>query len=198
MVSGITSHAIRLLAATWRFEVRNDERWRAARRPQVFILWHETLLPLLWLHRNQGVAIVVSEARDGQYLSDLATALGYGAVRGSSSRGGARALLGAVRQLQAGRSVAFTPDGPRGPRREIKPGFVAAAQRGGGLIVPVHAEADRAWRLHSWDRFMIPKPLARVRVTYGQTFAVSEGEAGLAEGMARAIEGLNEVSRMVS
>jgi lysophospholipid acyltransferase (LPLAT)-like uncharacterized protein len=198
MVSGITSHAIRLLAATWRFEVRNDERWRAARRPQVFILWHETLLPLLWLHRNQGVAIVVSEARDGQYLSDLATALGYGAVRGSSSRGGARALLGAVRQLQAGRSVAFTPDGPRGPRREIKPGFVAAAQRGGGLIVPVHAEADRAWRLHSWDRFMIPKPLSRVRVTYGQTFAVSEGEAGLAEGMARAIEGLNEVSRMVS
>jgi lysophospholipid acyltransferase (LPLAT)-like uncharacterized protein len=198
MVSGVTSHAIRLLAATWRFEVRNDERWRAARRPQVFILWHETLLPLLWLHRNQGVAIVVSEARDGQYLSDLATALGYGAVRGSSSRGGARALLGAVRQLQAGRSVAFTPDGPRGPRREIKPGFVAAAQRGGGLIVPVHAEADRAWRLHSWDRFMIPKPLSRVRVTYGQTFAVSEGEAGLAEGMARAIEGLNEVSRMVS
>jgi lysophospholipid acyltransferase (LPLAT)-like uncharacterized protein len=198
MVSGITSHVIRLLATTWRFEVRNDERWRAARRPQVFILWHETLLPLLWLHRNQGVAIVVSEARDGQYLSDLATALGYGAVRGSSSRGGARALLGAVRQLQAGRSVAFTPDGPRGPRREIKPGFVAAAQRGGGLIVPVHAEADRAWRLHSWDRFMIPKPLSRVRVTYGQTFAVSEGEAGLAEGMARAIEGLNEVSRMVS
>jgi lysophospholipid acyltransferase (LPLAT)-like uncharacterized protein len=198
MVSGITSHLIRLLATTWRFEVRNDERWRAARRPQVFILWHETLLPLLWLHRNQGVAIVVSEARDGQYLSDLATALGYGAVRGSSSRGGARALLGAVRQLQAGRSVAFTPDGPRGPRREIKPGFVAAAQRGGGLIVPVHAEADRAWRLHSWDRFMIPKPLARVRVTYGQTFEVSEGEAGLAEGMARAIEGLNEVSRMVS
>jgi lysophospholipid acyltransferase (LPLAT)-like uncharacterized protein len=197
MVSGITSHAIRLLAATWRFEVRNDERWRAARRPQVFILWHETLLPLLWLHRNQGVAIVVSEARDGQYLSDLATALGYGAVRGSSSRGGARALLGAVRQLQAGRSVAFTPDGPRGPRREIKPGFVAAAQRGGGLIVPVHAEADRAWRLHSWDRFMIPKPLARVRVTYGQTFEVSEGEAGLAEGVARAIEGLNEVSRTV-
>jgi lysophospholipid acyltransferase (LPLAT)-like uncharacterized protein len=197
MVSGITSHVIRLLATTWRFEVRNDERWRAARRPQVFILWHETLLPLLWLHRNQGVAIVVSEARDGQYLSDLATALGYGAVRGSSSRGGARALLGAVRQLQAGRSVAFTPDGPRGPRREIKPGFVAAAQRGGGLIVPVHAEANRAWRLHSWDRFMIPKPLARVRVTYGQTFEVSEGEAGLAEGVARAIEGLNEVSRTV-
>jgi lysophospholipid acyltransferase (LPLAT)-like uncharacterized protein len=197
MVSGVSSHVIRLLAASWRFEVRHEERWRAARRPLVFLLWHEALLPLLWQHRNQGVTIVVSEARDGQYLSDLATALGYAAVRGSSTRGGARALLGAVRQLQAGRSVAFTPDGPRGPRRELKPGVVAAAQRGGGLIVPVHAEADRAWRLHSWDRFMIPKPLARVRVTYGRAFEVAEGEAGLADGLAQAIESLNEVSRMV-
>lgn len=168
-----------------------------ARRSHVFLLWHEALLPLLWQHRNQGVAIVVSEARDGQYLSDLAATLGYRAVRGSSTRGGTRALLGAVRELRAGRSVAFTPDGPRGPRREIKPGVVAAAQRGGGVIVPIHAEADRAWRLHSWDRFMIPKPLTRVRITYGRPFEVAEGEQGLAEGLARAAEGLDEVSRMV-
>jgi lysophospholipid acyltransferase (LPLAT)-like uncharacterized protein len=130
-------------------------------------------------------------------LSDLAMKLGYGAVRGSSSRGGARALLGAVRQLQAGRAVAFTPDGPRGPRRELKPGVVAAAQRGGGVIVPIHAEADRAWRLHSWDRFMIPKPLARVQITYGLPFEVAQGEEGLAEGLVRAAEGLHEVSRAV-
>lgn len=190
---------MRILASSWRIEVVHEERWRAlyqAHRPHVFLLWHEALLPLLWQHRNQGIAIVVSEARDGQYLSDLALALGYGAVRGSSTRGGARALLGAVRQLQAGRAVAFTPDGPRGPRRELKPGVVAAAQRGQGVIVPIHAEADRAWRLHSWDRFMIPKPLARVRITYGHPFEVAEGEAGLAEGLARAAEGLQEVSRI--
>ncbi len=168
---------------------------RQARRPHVFLLWHEALLPLLWQHRNQGVAIVVSEARDGQYLSDLAASLGYRTVRGSSTRGGARALLGAVRELRAAGAVAFTPDGPRGPRRELKPGVVAAAQRGGGVIVPIHAEADRAWRLHSWDRFMIPKPLARVWITYGRPFEVAEGEAGLAEGLARAAEGLDEVSR---
>ncbi|MEA2725032.1 MAG: hypothetical protein QOH59_2803 [Gemmatimonadales bacterium] len=176
----------------------HEERWRAlrdAKRPHVFLLWHEVLLPLLWQHRNQGVAIVVSEARDGQYLSDLAASLGYRTVRGSSTRGGARALLGAVRELRASGAVAFTPDGPRGPRRELKPGVVAAAQRGGGVIVPIHAEADRAWRLHSWDRFVIPKPLARVSITYGRPFEVSEGEAGLAEGLARAAEGLDEVSR---
>jgi len=161
----------------------------------VFLLWHEALLPLLWQHRGQGVAIVVSEARDGQYLSDLAASLGYHAVRGSSTRGGARALLGAVRELQAGCSIAFTPDGPRGPRRELKPGVIAAAQRGGAVIVPIHAEADRAWRLHSWDRLMIPQPLARVLITYGRPFGIKTGEAGFAEGLEQAALRLDEVSR---
>jgi len=197
----VSGAAVRMLASSWRIKVIHEQRWRdvsRSGRPCVFLLWHETLLPLLWHHRYQGVTLLISEARDGQYLSDLGAELGYNAVRGSSTRGGARALLGAVRQLQAGRSVAFTPDGPRGPRRELKPGVVAAAQRGGGVIVPVYAEADRAWRLHSWDRFMIPKPLARVRITYGCPFEVAEGEAGLAEGVTRAVDGLHEVSRMVS
>ena len=198
MARAVTLPAVRALATTWRITVAHEERWRAlheAKRPHVFLLWHEALFPLLWQHRNQGVTIVVSEARDGQYLADVAGSLGYRTVRGSSTRGGARALLGAVRELRAAGAVAFTPDGPRGPRRELKPGVVAAAQRGGGVIVPVHAEADRSWRLHSWDRFMIPKPLARVRITYGRPFEVAEGEAGLVEGLARAVEGLDEVSR---
>lgn len=188
---------MRALASSWRIRLAHEERWRELRdagRAHVFLLWHEALLPLLWQHRYQGVAIVVSEARDGQYLADLATSLGYRTVRGSSTRGGARALLGAVRALQGAGAVAFTPDGPRGPRRELKPGVVAAAQRGGAVIVPIHAEADRAWRLHSWDRFMIPKPLARVQITYGRPFEVAQGKDGLAEGLARAAVGLTEVS----
>lgn len=175
----------------------HEERWRAlvdAGRPRVFLLWHEVLLPLLWQHRHQGVVIVVSEAREGQYLADLAASLGYAAVRGSSTRGGARALLGAVRELQEGRSVAFTPDGPRGPRRELKAGVVAAAQRGGGVIVPIHAEADGGWRLDSWDRFLIPKPGARVTVTYGRPFEVAPGDAGLARGQEEAIARLQELA----
>jgi lysophospholipid acyltransferase (LPLAT)-like uncharacterized protein len=188
---------MRLIAASWRIGTQHEERWRPlyeARRPIVYLLWHEVLLPLLWHHRRQGVVIVVSENRDGQYLSDFARVLGYRSVRGSSSRGAARALLGAVRELQSGGSVAFTPDGPRGPRRELKPGVVAAAQRGGGVIVPVHARADRAWRLDSWDRFLIPKPGARVTVTYGRPFEVSSGEAGLAMGLAEAGVRLAEIA----
>jgi lysophospholipid acyltransferase (LPLAT)-like uncharacterized protein len=196
-VRAVAAPAIRLLARSWRIRTVHEERWRPlyqSRRPQVFLLWHEALLPLLWQHRAQGVAIVVSEAREGQYLADLALALGYRAVRGSSTRGGARALLGAVRELREGRSVAFTPDGPRGPRRQLKPGVVAAAQRGGGTIVPIHAEADRAWRLHSWDRFVIPKPGAKVTVTYGRPFEIGPGDAGLAAGQEEAIARLEEIA----
>jgi lysophospholipid acyltransferase (LPLAT)-like uncharacterized protein len=189
--------ALRALAASWRITTVHEDRWRPlfeGRRPHVFLLWHEALLPLLWQHRRQSIAIVVSEARDGQYLADFATSLGYRTVRGSSTRGAARALLGAVRELHAGHAVAFTPDGPQGPRRELKPGVVAAAQRGGGTIVPLHAEAGRAWRLDSWDRFMIPKPGARVRILYGRPFEVATGDAGLSTGLADAEERLREIA----
>jgi lysophospholipid acyltransferase (LPLAT)-like uncharacterized protein len=194
----VAAPALRALASSWRIQVHHEERWRPlyqSRQPHVFLLWHEALLPLLWHHREQGIAIVVSEARDGKYLADFATSLGYRALYGSSTRGGARALLGAVRELRAGRAVAFTPDGPRGPRRELKPGVVAAAQRGSAPVVPLHAESDRAWRLHSWDRLMIPQPFARVWITYGQPFEVAAGEEGFAQGVARASAGLDEVSR---
>jgi hypothetical protein len=193
----VAAPAIRLLASSWRIRTEHEERWRPlyeARRPHVFLLWHEVLLPLLWHHRRQDIAIVVSENRDGQYLADFALALGYRAVRGSSSRGAARALLGAVRELQSGRAVAFTPDGPRGPRRELKPGVVAAAQRGGGVIVPIHARADRAWRLDSWDRFLIPKPAARITVTYGRPFEVEPGDGALAKGLTEAGVRLAEIA----
>ena len=196
-VRAVAAPAIMLLARSWRMRTVDEDRWRPiyeARRPHVFLLWHEALLPLLWQHRGQGVVIVVSEAREGQYLADLALSLGYGAVRGSSTRGGARALLGAVRELQEGRSVAFTPDGPRGPRRELKPGVLAAAQRGQATVVPIHAEAERAWRLHSWDRFVIPKPAARVTVRYGRPFEVEPGEGGLARGQEEAIARLEEIA----
>jgi hypothetical protein len=188
-----------MVARTWRLEAIDDEfRSEASQsgRPIVFLLWHEVLLPLLWHHRGQGIAIVVSANRDGQYLADLAEDWGYRLVRGSSSRGATRALLGAVRELQAGHPVAFTPDGPRGPRREMKPGVVAAAQRGGGIVLPIHAGVDRSWRLGSWDKFLIPKPFARIRVFYGRAFSVEDGEGGLVVGERIARERLQSLARL--
>jgi lysophospholipid acyltransferase (LPLAT)-like uncharacterized protein len=189
------------LARSWRMRLIGEGQWRELRdsgEAFIFVLWHEALLPLLWRHRRQDIAIVVSEARDGQYLADYAASLGYRLVRGSSTRGAARALLGAVRELQTGHPVAFTPDGPRGPRRTLKPGVVAAAQRAGVRILPIHAEADRAWRFNSWDRFMLPKPFARVQIVYGSPVRVAPGEEGLALGLAETAAALEELARRVA
>lgn len=189
------------VARTWRIETSHAERWRGLRdagRGFLFLLWHEALLPLLWHHRHQGVAIVVSEAKDGSYLSAYAGRLGYRSLLGSSTRGGVRALIGAVKALEDGIAVAFTPDGPRGPRREIKPGILAAAERAGVPILPIHAAADRAWRLSSWDRFMVPKPFARIRVGYGEPFVIDGKAETLESGRLRAAEALAAVEREIA
>ncbi len=166
---------LRLLAGTWRMRVHDDEGLRAARagdRRVIFALWHGELLPLLWQHRGENIAIVISEHRDGEIIARIAESLGYATVRGSSSKGGSRALIGLMREIDAGRDGAITPDGPRGPARVFAPGAAVAAQRTGALIVPLRAAASRSWRLKSWDRFLIPKPFARVDVHYGAPTAV--------------------------
>jgi hypothetical protein len=166
--AGVT--LIRLLAMTWRMRPVNDEPVRRAREAGqrvIFTLWHGELLPLLWHHRTEGVAVVISEHRDGEIIAQIAERLGYTTVRGSSSRGGGRALIGLIRALEAGRDGAVTPDGPRGPAHVFAPGAAIAAQRTGVPLLPIRASATRAWRLKSWDRFLVPKPFATVRVIYG-------------------------------
>jgi lysophospholipid acyltransferase (LPLAT)-like uncharacterized protein len=167
---------LRALATTWRMETVQGEPLAEARRSGkrvLFTLWHGELLPLLWHQRGENVAIVISEHRDGEIIAQIAHSLGYATVRGSSSKGGSRALIGLMREIDAGRDGAITPDGPRGPARVFAPGAAVAAQRTGALIVPIRAQASRAWRLESWDRFLIPKPFARVRVSFGPLTAVT-------------------------
>lgn len=166
---------LRALAATWRVRVTNPdvvEELRRRRQPFLHILWHGQLLPLLWTHRGRGVAVMVSEHRDGELIARVAESLRFRTVRGSTTRGGARALLGACREVEAGHDVAVTVDGPRGPAGSVAPGALVIAQRTGAPMVPTAASASRAWRLRSWDRFMIPKPFARVVVTYGAPIMV--------------------------
>ncbi len=159
-----------MLGRTWRIRVVNGDYVRDLRRGKrafIFALWHGQLLPLLWHHREEGVMVLISEHRDGELVARAAESLGYGLIRGSSTRGADRALISLVRELQAGHEVAITPDGPRGPAGTFAPGALVAAQRSDSFILPVAASADRAWRLRSWDRFIIPKPFARITVAYG-------------------------------
>jgi lysophospholipid acyltransferase (LPLAT)-like uncharacterized protein len=200
LVAGVAGPPLALLARSWRLETTGDREWRAladAGRPYVLLSWHDALLPLLWQHRGRGITIVVSEAQDGRYLAAWARRLGYREVWGSSTRGGVRALLGAVKALQGGGAAAFTPDGPRGPRRVFKDGALLAAQRGAAPVVVVHAGARRAWRLGSWDRLLVPEPFARVRIAYGTPFEVAAGEPGLAAARARVLAELAHAVREV-
>jgi lysophospholipid acyltransferase (LPLAT)-like uncharacterized protein len=167
---------LRALARTWRIRVVNGGYLmdlRRAERPFIFAGWHGQLLPLLWHHRERGVLILISEHRDGEMVARAAESLGYGLIRGSTTRGADRALISLVRELKAGHEVAITPDGPRGPAETFAPGALVAAQRSDSFILPVAASADRAWRLRSWDRFMIPKPFARVTIAYTTPTKVS-------------------------
>jgi Kdo2-lipid IVA 3' secondary acyltransferase len=170
---------IRLLASTWKFEEVNDAPWRQLRAegiPFIFTLWHGHLLAQTWLRRKEGITTMISEHRDGEIIARLVESWGYRTVRGSTSRGAGRALLGMVRDLASGKEFAITPDGPRGPAGTAQPGVLMASQRARAPIVPMRSEVSDTWRMKSWDRFMIPKPFARIRVIYGDPWVATSVE----------------------
>lgn len=166
---------LRLLGRTWRIRrlgVEHYERRREAGPPTIFAFWHAEILPMLWVHRGVGAYVLISRHADGEIITRITESFGYRSVRGSTRRGGATALREIDRLLSSGREVAFTPDGPRGPRHSFAPGALVAAHRNGARLLLMGAEVDRAWRLKSWDRFVIPKPFARITVRYAPAVPV--------------------------
>lgn len=168
-ISLIGACLIRLLGVTWRVRLVDAgpvDHLRHNGQPVALLLWHGQLLPLLYVMRFQSIACLVSTHRDGELIAQIARRLGCKLVRGSSSRGGDRALLGLVRTLKDGFTVAVTPDGPRGPYRSFAAGALVAAHRAGSPVVAFGVHASRAWYLRSWDQFMIPKPFAKLTIVF--------------------------------
>lgn len=183
VVAGAGGRAVSSVLATARYErigIDHYETLRSAGRNVIFILWHGRLLPLSWYHRHQRIVTLISASNDGEYIARIVQRWGYDVVRGSSSRGGGEALRQLVRNARAGRSLAITPDGPRGPRERMKPGPLAVAQLTGVPLLPVAAGADGAWWFEGWDRFLVPRPFARIRIAYGEPLHVPR-DAGEAE-----------------
>ena len=120
--------------------------------------------------------MLISEHGDGEIIARIARHFGFRTIRGSTSRGAARALLELVREVQGGNELAITPDGPRGPAKSFAPGAVIVAQRSGSPIVPAVVHVPFAWRLKSWDRFVVPKPFAKITVAYGETIEIDSAE----------------------
>lgn len=181
---------IRLIASTWRYEVVNRapvDALRAEQRPYIYALWHGHLLALTWYHRREGVTTMISEHRDGEIIARLVERWGYRTVRGSTSRGAGRALLGMVRELASGSVFAITPDGPRGPAGSVQQGVLVASQKARAPIVAMRMDVDRSWHARGWDRFAIPKPFAKVRITYGDPFVAKAADDAEAARLAAAI-----------
>lgn len=178
LVSRLGGGLLTALMATTRYErtgIEHYEAWIGAGRPAIYVLWHGRLLPCSHYHRDHGLATLISRHRDGDYIAGVVERWGFRVVRGSSSRGGAAALLQMVRLLRSGVSLAVTPDGPRGPRQKMKSGPLFAAQRARVPLIPVTAGTDSAWWFEGWDRFLVPRPFARIRLAYGEPMFVPEG-----------------------
>jgi len=140
--------------------------------PGIFPFWHRCVLPATWLYRNQHPAVMTSQSRDGEFIARVIQRFGFVPVRGSSSRGGQRALLEMNQLLKEGHAVAFTIDGPRGPRGVAKKGPVLLARMSGEAITAFYVAVERAWVLNTWDRLVIPKPFSRIYVRFAKKIFV--------------------------
>jgi lysophospholipid acyltransferase (LPLAT)-like uncharacterized protein len=162
---------LRLLAVTWRVQRRGGPGWQllTSDQPWLVAMWHGRMLVGLPMakHRSRNIGVLVSPSDDGNLATRALRSFGFVPIRGSLSRGGARALREMTDTLRAGRQLVVTPDGPRGPRHSMNVGLHWLARKTGAPILPVGFACDRAWRLRSWDRFTIPKPFARIIVSYG-------------------------------
>jgi hypothetical protein len=167
---------LRALAWSWRVERHGVEHLAAVESGGFLAaMWHGRMLPPLPLHRGRGIGVLVSPSDDGSLVAKLLERFGYRVIRGSSNKRGARALRDMRNRLESGGSVVITPDGPRGPRHSMNTGLAWLARETGLPILTVAVASDRAWRLRSWDRFLIPKPRARVAVRYGAPVRVPDG-----------------------
>ena len=190
-IAGIGAPLLRALGGTMRFESVGREHLDALDRSgerYIVAVWHGRILPGMWYFRDRGIVVVTSENFDGEWIARIIQRFGYGVARGSTSRGGARALRSLLKSL-ARQPAAFTVDGPRGPRGVAQPGIAWLAKATGHPIIAVHAEADRHWTLRSWDQTQVPRPWARVVMAIGAPLRVSpDADADALEAARQAVE----------
>jgi lysophospholipid acyltransferase (LPLAT)-like uncharacterized protein len=175
IISRSAALLILLLGHTWRIRWFGREHVQAARQNGgnvIYAFWHGRMLALCFSHRRRLVHIMVSEHRDGEMIARTVERLGFVPVRGSTTRGGLRALFQMADRIAAGYDVAITPDGPRGPRFQVQQGVITLAQRTGMPIVPVANSASLRKTLSSWDRYIIPLPFSRVAIMHGEPISV--------------------------
>lgn len=183
LLGTLAGWTMKALAATLRMDIRDhcgigDDP--VTMEPAIYVLWHNRffVVPPAWNRLCYGIRKTVSltsASKDGAMVAAAMKVFGLDSIRGSSSRRAVAALVGLKRALAEGCDVCLTPDGPRGPRYKVQPGFLKLAEATGAPIIPIHLTFSNAWRLKTWDRFVIPKPFSRVRIIFGEPIRIPRG-----------------------
>ncbi len=190
-IAGAGYPLIAFLGRTLRWSVEGVEHHDAivdSGRQPIFAFWHGRILPATIFWQRRGIIVMTSENFDGEWIARIICRFGYGTARGSTSRGGVRALVQLKRDMASGRPAAFTLDGPRGPARVAQPGAVWLAGATGNPLLPFHVEAERHWTMRSWDATQIPKPFSRVAMAVGPPIEVPDTAESTIEDARRQLE----------
>jgi lysophospholipid acyltransferase (LPLAT)-like uncharacterized protein len=167
---------INLIGKTVRFEREGWENFEAieqAGKLPIYTFWHNRIFLGTYFFRRRGIVVITSQSFDGEYIARFIQRFGYGAVRGSSTRGGVAALVEMIRLMRAGLPMGFTIDGPKGPKYVAKIGACHLAKKTGNPMMPFAVEAEKFWRLKSWDNLQIPKPFTRARLIIAEPIYVA-------------------------
>jgi lysophospholipid acyltransferase (LPLAT)-like uncharacterized protein len=182
MAGHLAAWVMKLWSLTLRYEINGTTGMVQPEinpKPVIFALWHNRIftMPPIWKltgGKNRSTVVLTSASKDGSTLATAMEFFGIGSIRGSSSRRAVSALIGMKKALQEGKDVCVTPDGPKGPRYRVQPGLLKIAQATGVDIIPIHIRYTSAWRLSSWDRFVIPKPLSKVTIIFDQPIRIQK------------------------
>ena len=167
---------IKCVGKTIRFETDGWENFRKIERMgkiPIYSFWHNRIFAGTYFFRNRGIVVITSQSFDGEYIARFIQRFGYGAVRGSSTRGGVGALVQMIRLMKRGLPMAFSVDGPRGPKYVAKSGAVLLAKKTGNPMMPFVVETKKYWTIKSWDELQIPKPFTRAKIFIGEPIYVA-------------------------
>lgn len=174
VLSSLIYGLARTLGRTIRLEVQGFEKVKDLPHGKIYAGWHGvTLIPANFL-KGRGAWVIISHSRDGEMQSRIFSKFGFQIIRGSTGRGGERALVESIRVLRKGGEMAMTPDGPRGPSGVVQPGVVMMARKSGAALIPVGISAKPAWRAPTWDRYLVPYPFAKGIFAFGEPIYLSE------------------------
>ena len=179
-IAGVGYPVINALGHTLRWRVEGLHHFQdilSSGRQPVMAFWHGRILPATYYFRRRGIVVITSENFDGEWIARIIERFGYATARGSTSRGGLKAMHQLVRDMRAGRPAGFTLDGPRGPARVAQPGAVWLAGQTGNPLLPFHLEASSFWSTRSWDRTQIPKPFSTVALVVGEPIEVARNSS---------------------